>query len=59
MKRPSFRFYPADWRKNAKPRRYTEAAREATASPSRRPTGNPSTSAPHGIVATDAHGRLA
>lgn len=29
MKRPSFQFYPGDWRKNAKLRRCTEAARGA------------------------------
>jgi hypothetical protein len=29
MKRPSFQFYPADWRNNAKLRRCTEAARGA------------------------------
>lgn len=31
MKRPSFQFYPADWRNNAKLRRCTEAARGAWA----------------------------
>src|SRR5262245_13474156 len=29
MKRPSFQFYPADWRNNAKLRRCSEAARGA------------------------------